>query len=64
MFEGYPRLEIRASDSDVRRYISDRILHETRLARHIEADSTLKEMILDALVRKSDGMWVLPFSFH
>ena len=56
MFEGYPRLEIRASDSDVRQYISDRILHETRLARHIEADSSLKEVISDVIVRKSDGM--------
>ena len=64
MFKGYPRLEIRASDSDVQRYISDRIPHETRLARHIEADSSLKEVISDVIVRKSDGMWVLPFSFH
>ena len=64
MFEGYPCLEIRASDSDVRRYISDRILHESRLARHIEADSSLKDAISDVIVRKSDGMWVLPFSFY
>lgn len=64
MFEGHPRLEIRASDSDVRRYISDRIKHEARLVRHIEADSNLKEAISDVIVRKSDGMWVLQISFH
>ncbi|KAL8787605.1 MAG: hypothetical protein Q9195_007693 [Heterodermia aff. obscurata] len=59
IFEGCHRLEIRASDSDIRRYIFDRILHEPRLARHIEADSNLKEVISDVIVRKSDGMFLL-----
>ena len=55
-FDGCSRLEIRANNDDIRQYISHRLLREARLAKHIEADKNLAEVISDTITRKSDGM--------
>ena len=50
------RLEIRATAADVKTYVKARIPSEHLLARHIEADPTLEETIVNKIVEKSQGM--------
>jgi hypothetical protein len=52
------RLEIRASDMDVRVYLEDRIEKERRLKQHIQADPSLRNTIIDTIVEKAQGMSV------
>ena len=52
------RLEIRATAADVQTYVKARIPSEHLLARHIRADPTLQETIVDSIVEKSQGMYV------
>lgn len=52
------RLEIRATPADVQTYVKARIPSEHLLARHIQADPTLQETIVDRIVDKSQGMYV------
>jgi hypothetical protein len=56
------RLEIRASDADVRTYLERRIEREERLARHVEADPALRHTILETIMKEVKGMLVV-FSF-
>ena len=53
-----PRLEICASDTDVRIYLEDRIQKESRLKRHVQADPSLRKSIVDTIVQKVQGMSV------
>lgn len=53
------RLEVRASDADVRTYLERRIEREERLARHVEADPTLRHTILETIMKKVKGMLVV-----
>ncbi len=55
-FDGCARLEIRASDQDIRRYISSQVACEARLAKHIEKDHSLLKDVEEAIIQKSDGM--------
>ena len=57
-FHGFPSLEIRASDRDIVLYLSGQLENETRLTKHIKADDSLRTLILDTVVRRSDGMSV------
>ena len=57
-FEKAERLEIRATAADVQTYIKARIPYEHLLARHIQADPTLEDTIVDKIVEKSVGMYV------
>ncbi|KAL8964937.1 MAG: hypothetical protein Q9183_004127, partial [Haloplaca sp. 2 TL-2023] len=59
LFDGRPRLEIRASDSDIKRCIMDRVTQEPRLRKHMAADPSLLELIQDTIARRSDGMFLL-----
>jgi len=59
-FEGVNRLEIRASDADVKDYLNARIEQDPQLARHIKADPTLRYTILNTIIQKTNGMYVLP----
>lgn len=52
------RLEIRATPADVQTYVKARIPSEHLLARHIQADPTMQETIVDRIVDKSQGMYV------
>lgn len=50
------KLEVRASDEDMKRFVSDQIF---RLPRCIQHDSTLQEMVREKAVNAADGMYVL-----
>lgn len=53
------RLEIWATAADVQTYIKARIPCETLLARHIQADPSLEKTVVDKIVEKSQGMYVV-----
>lgn len=61
LFDDCLQLEIRASNDDIRRYITSQIICEPRLAKHIQADESLLELIMESIIRRSDGMLVDPF---
>ncbi|MCJ1245285.1 hypothetical protein MMC30_002488 [Trapelia coarctata] len=50
---GLKCLEIRASDSDIRKYL------EHRIARHVQDDTELKETIVQTIMAKAQGMFLL-----
>ena len=50
------RLEIEATAEDVRTYVEARIPSEPLLARHIDADQSLRSEIVDTVVDMSQGM--------
>ncbi|KAI9770214.1 MAG: hypothetical protein M1839_003242 [Geoglossum umbratile] len=58
-FEKAARVEIRASDEDVRRYLEGRIERERRSVRHVRADLALQKTIIDTIVEKAKGMFLL-----
>ncbi|KAI9774757.1 MAG: hypothetical protein M1839_001624 [Geoglossum umbratile] len=58
-FEKAARVEIRASDIDIRRYLEDRIKQEHGLVRHVKTDSALQEAIINTIVEKAKGMFLL-----
>lgn len=55
---GFPSLEIRASDADIRCYLEGRIDEETRLNKFVKGDAALLATIMDTVVEVSDGMFV------
>ena len=55
-FDGVKRLDIRAHDDDVRRYVEKRIFREDRLARHVKADPSLQDDIVNKVVDSAKGM--------
>jgi hypothetical protein len=57
--KGLIRLEIRASDEDVTKYVKARIENGTRLKRYVNDDPTLLDAIIDTVVKNSQGMYVL-----
>lgn len=57
-FQGATRLDIYASDDDVRRYIERRIPHESRLAKHVEGQPVLQEEIVRRILENVQGMYV------
>ena len=59
-YEFGARLEIRATDEDVQRYVGARVLQSRRMVRHIEGDMALKTEIIDVLVANANGMSVKP----
>lgn len=56
------RLEVRASDADVRTYLERRIEREERLKQHVETDPALRNTILETIMKKVKGMLVV-YSF-
>ncbi|KAI9783788.1 MAG: hypothetical protein M1839_003124 [Geoglossum umbratile] len=58
-FEKQKRLEIQASDEDIKEYLHFRIARNYRLACHVKKDSTLPEKITTVIVKKADGMFLL-----
>ncbi|KAL8856097.1 MAG: hypothetical protein Q9178_007292 [Gyalolechia marmorata] len=55
-FENHPRLEIKATDEDVGLYVSEQIPRKPTLKRHINADPKLRELMIETIGRKSEGM--------
>ena len=59
MFKDAPRLEIRASNADVQKYLQAQIEKEGRLKRHIDSDPSLLKEIVDTIIGRVQGMFVL-----
>jgi hypothetical protein len=57
-FENATHLEIHASDEDIKRYLEAQIERQPQLARHIKADPTLRDAILNNIIKKANGMYV------
>jgi hypothetical protein len=57
-FEGNPRLEIRASKEDVRRYLDGQLF---RLPRFVARSYELQEDIRTGIINAVDGMYVVYF---
>ena len=55
-FEMAARVEIFASDGDIRTYLESRIERERRLLRHVKADPGMRETIINAIAEKAKGM--------
>lgn len=62
-FHGIKRLDIRASDDDVRRYIEGRIPRLPWLAKHVAGHPMLQEEIVDKILENVQGMYVLYMCF-
>ena len=58
-FQNVVRLEVSATDDDIRSYAEARIEEHTQLIRHIKSDPTLQGTILDSIVQKAKGMYVI-----
>ena len=56
--EGVERLHISAKNADVRKYIEGRISKTPVLTRHVRANQTLREDIINEIVSKAEGMFV------
>ena len=52
------RLEIRATNEDITRYLDDRIQEEKRLRKHVKGDPFLHNTIVNTIVGNSQGMYV------
>ncbi|KAL8669376.1 MAG: hypothetical protein Q9168_006037 [Polycauliona sp. 1 TL-2023] len=58
LFPSSPKLEIRATDTDLTKYISSRIANNSRLARHVHGHLTLEHDICTLIKAKADGMFL------
>lgn len=55
-FHACSRIEIRANDDDLRKYISSRIAGNSRLMDYMRKEPALKEIFCDEIILKADGM--------
>ena len=53
----HPRVEIRAQDLDIEKYVSSRIEEAGRLKRFVGSYPDLKKSIIEAVISKADGMY-------
>jgi len=56
IFRAASRIEIRANDEDVRRYLEAQLQKESRLKRHVDAEPHLREEIVSTIIVKVQGM--------
>ena len=57
-FANYSRLEIRASDTDVTKFLQARISEEGSLVEFCGRDKTLEGTIVEKIIEKANGMYV------
>ena len=50
------RLEILASDDDIRHYIEERISISDRLSMYVKKDSSLRELMIETVTKNAKGM--------
>ncbi|KIX98300.1 uncharacterized protein Z520_05601 [Fonsecaea multimorphosa CBS 102226] len=62
-FENVPHIEIRATNQDVELYVKGRIEKERSLAAHVLRDRPLTEEVIETVVERSRGMFLLA-QFH
>jgi NACHT domain len=55
-FEKAARVEIRASDEDVKKYLKDRIESERQLVRQVRKDPALQETVINTIMENAKGM--------
>ena len=55
-FRTSPMIEIRASVSDLRKYVASRIRRNRRLSSYVRSDGPLKQDIYDRVASKAEGM--------
>lgn len=58
-FQYATHIDIRANDSDIRKYIKYRILRENRLVLHVHSDQALQESIIEKTITNAKGMYVV-----
>lgn len=56
VFRDAPKVEIRAHDDDVRKFLRAQLQKEGRLKRHVDAEPNLLEEIVNTIVVKVQGM--------
>jgi hypothetical protein len=56
IFQNKPKLEIRAHEDDIRKYLHTRIMGEGRLKRHIDAEPQLLHEVTESIISKVQGM--------
>jgi hypothetical protein len=64
LFKGATSLNICADDEDVRRYIAGRINRDSRLGVLLQGNSALQDTVVDKIIAKAGGMYVLPAVFN
>jgi hypothetical protein len=57
-FNDTATLDVRASNTDITKYLDHQIALEGRLKIHVRADPTLKDAIIETIINKVDGMSV------
>ena len=55
-FRSFPKIEIRASPSDLQRYTSSRIARSATLAQMVKYHASLEQQVCDKIVSAADGM--------
>jgi hypothetical protein len=55
-FEKAARVEIHATDEDIRRYIESRIKGDRQLTRHVQKEPALQSTIINTIIEKTKGM--------
>ncbi|KAI1276347.1 hypothetical protein F5Y07DRAFT_140399 [Xylaria sp. FL0933] len=58
-FSGEERLQIEAQGEDILMFLDSEIQRQQRLSRHIKADPSLKEDIMNTVTEESQGMFLL-----
>ncbi|KAI9777066.1 MAG: hypothetical protein M1839_009117 [Geoglossum umbratile] len=58
-FGNVARLEIQANDGDIRLYLESRIKKEGRLKRHVAADPALRDTVINTILARAKGMFLL-----
>ncbi|KAJ7291088.1 hypothetical protein C8J57DRAFT_1704769 [Mycena rebaudengoi] len=58
-FPDAKRMEIRASEDDIRCYVQGQIARSSRLAKHVRARPNLREEITRSIIGLADGMFLL-----
>ena len=57
--QGMTYLEIRAADEDIRTYIENRLPKERRLIPYVRGDDAFRVSIVDTIIAKAQGMYVM-----
>lgn len=57
-FDNISQMEIRASDTDIKRYLESEINKRERLRAVLQANLSLRDTVVDTIVRKAQGMSV------
>ncbi|KAH7198957.1 uncharacterized protein B0J16DRAFT_360560 [Fusarium flagelliforme] len=54
------KLQISAQNDDIAKFLEAQISQKHRLSRHVRADPKLKDDVIETIIKKSQGMFLLP----